>query len=108
AAVGYLELLWHFTAKYAPQGDVGRFSDARIEAALDWSGKPGKLVGALVTAQWLDRHPKWRLLVHDWRDHADDATRKRLARSNLQLLSLAGELTGQDTVTDRKVSPTQS
>ena len=36
-AIGYLELLWHFAAKYAPQGDIGKYSDERIEAALDWS-----------------------------------------------------------------------
>jgi len=43
-AVGYLELLWHITAKYTPQGDIGRYSDRRIEAALDWVGR-GKPAG---------------------------------------------------------------
>ena len=39
AALGYLQLLWDFTAEYAPEGDIGRYSDSRIEAALDlgWS-----------------------------------------------------------------------
>jgi hypothetical protein len=36
AAVGYLELLWHFTAEFAPQGDIGRFTDKRIEAGKAW------------------------------------------------------------------------
>ena len=35
-ALGYLELLWHFTAVYAPEGDIGRYSDKRIEGAMDW------------------------------------------------------------------------
>lgn len=105
-AVGYLEMLWHFTARFAPQGDIGRYSDRRIEAALDWSGGPGKLVDTLVNAGWLDRHPKWRLLVHDWHDHADDSVRKRLARYKLPFLSVLEEVTGQDAVSDREVSAT--
>lgn len=105
-AIGCLEMLWHFAAKYAPQGDVGRFSDTRIEAALDWSGRPGKLVEALANARWLDRHPKWRLVIHDWHDHADDSVRKRLARAGLPFLSARTEVTGQAPDTDRKTSST--
>lgn len=30
--LGHLELLWDFAAKYAPQGDIGRYADERIEA----------------------------------------------------------------------------
>lgn len=106
AAIGYLEMLWHFTARFAPQGDIGRYSDTRIEAALDWSGRPGKLVEALANARWLDRHPKWRLLIHDWHDHADDSVRKRLARASLPFLSLRDEVTGQAPDSDRKTSST--
>ena len=107
AAIGYLELLFHFTAKYAPQGDVGRFSDKRIEAALDWPGAAGKLVSALCEAGWIDRDAEHRLVVHDWCDHADDSVKKRLARSGLQFVTLAAKVTGQNPVSDRKVSATQ-
>jgi len=107
AAVGYLELLWHFTAKFAPQGDIGRFSERRIEAALDWSGASGKLVNALTESRWLDRHAEHRLIVHDWHDHADDAVRKRLARLGLKFLTVIGKVTGQNTDTDWKASATQ-
>src|SRR5689334_12774915 len=86
AAVGYLELLWHFTATYAAQGDIGRFTDRRIEAALDWSGPAGKLVSALTEAGWIDEDDEHRLLVHDWHEHADDAVRKKLARGGLSFL----------------------
>ena len=106
-AVGYLELLWHFTAKFAPQGDIGRFSDKRIEGALDWTGRGGHLISALVHSKWLDPHLEWRLLVHDWHDHADDSVRKRLNRGRLQFLTLPAKVTGQSSVTDRKVSATQ-
>ena len=80
-AVGHLELLFHFAAEFAPEGDVGRFSDKRIAAALDWGGAPGKLVSALVDSGWLDLHPTARLAVHDWGEHADRATLQKLIRA---------------------------
>ena len=79
-AIGILELLFHFASQYAPEGDVGRYSDKRIAAALDWGGAPGKLVAALVESGWLDPHPTARLAVHDWAEHADRTTLQRLAR----------------------------
>lgn len=54
AAVGLLELLFHFTAKYALQGDVGRHEDSAIARALFWHGDPGKLIEALTGAGWLN------------------------------------------------------
>ena len=105
-AVGILEMTWHFCARYTPQGDVGRYPDARIEAFLDWTGKPGKLVECLADTRWLDRHPKWRLLVHDWHDHADEVVRKRLARAGLPFLTISEKVTGHYPVTDRKMSAT--
>ena len=80
-AVGHLELLFHFAAEFAPEGDVGRFSDKRIAAALDWGGPPGKLVSALVDSGWLDPHPTARLAVHDWGEHADHTTLQKLSRA---------------------------
>ncbi len=93
--VGYLELLWHFTAEFAPQGDIGRYTDDRIEGALDWTGKRGKLIEALTTSKWCDKSSRHRLVVHDWDQHADDATRKKLIRANLQFVEVSEELTGQ-------------
>jgi hypothetical protein len=98
AAVGYLELLWHFTAEFAPQGDIGRFTDKRIEAGVSWSGSSGSLVSALIEAGWVDRNQQHRLVVHDWHDHADDAVRKKLNRAELPFLSyqgVAAKVTGQ-------------
>lgn len=95
AAVGYLELLWHFTAEFCPQGDIGRYDDARIEAGLSWPGARGKLVAALIEAHWIDHHRVCRLVVHDWHDHADGAVIKRLQRSNLPFLSITEKVTEQ-------------
>lgn len=100
-AVGYLELLWHFTAEFAPRGDVGRFSDGQIEDALHWLGWRGHLISALISSSWLDHHPVCRLCVHDWADHADDAVRKRLSRSNLQFVQVSRKVPGQQVIVPR-------
>lgn len=78
AAVGILELLWAFTARHAPTGAVGKWSDEAISAACDWDGRPGKLIRALVASGWLDRHTEHRLIVHDWADHAPRNVRELL------------------------------
>lgn len=71
-AVGILELLWHFTAQYAPRGDIGRRTDAQIAAFIGWSNEDvGRLINCLVECNWLDRNPEFRLLVHDWHEHSD-------------------------------------
>lgn len=82
-AAGHLEFLWHWTAKFAPRGDVGRFQDVDIEQGADWKGPAGALVSALEAEGWLDPHPEVRLIVHDWHEHADDAVKKLLARKGL-------------------------
>ena len=94
-AVGYLELLWHFAAEFAPQGDIGRYEDARIEAAVYWKGKRGSLVTALLQARFIDATPEYRLVIHDWHEHADDAVKKRLERGKLKFLSVIEKVTGQ-------------
>ena len=79
AAVGLLELLWHMTAQFAPEGDIGKFQDTDISLQLDWRGEPFRLVSALVKCRWLDTDPKYRLIVHHWSAHSDSACDKYLA-----------------------------
>ena len=79
-AVGLLELLWEYTCDYAPAGDIGKFDDNGIAAAVEWNGNPGELISALAEARWLDACPKHRLIVHDWAEHAPDYIKKRLSR----------------------------
>lgn len=78
-AIGTLEALWHFTARSAPEGDIGRHADEVIAEACFWDGDPQELINALVETHWVDRDDGHRLLIHDWPDHADDAIHKRLA-----------------------------
>jgi hypothetical protein len=89
-AVGILECLWHWTAMYAPQGDIGKHSDDAIEEACFWPstkrGK-GKLLAALIAAGWVDKDPGHRLIVHDWDEHADEAVKKRLTRAGIDFVT---------------------
>lgn len=68
--IGHLELLWMATAKNAPEGDIGRFSNEDIAIACYWENDPDSFVNALVECGWLDPSEEWRLLVHDWAQHA--------------------------------------
>jgi hypothetical protein len=79
AAVGLLELLWHMTAQFAPEGDIGRFQDREISLQLDWGGDTTRLINALVNSRWLDKHPTKRLIVHDWSEHSDGSCDKYLS-----------------------------
>ena len=90
-AVGLLESLIHFTARHAIQGNVGRWSDEEIAYALAWDDDPARLVDALVKAGFLERHPAYRLLVHDWHQHADDSVRKTLRNNDLPFLTIPEE-----------------
>ena len=81
SAAGIMESLWHLTAREAPQGDIGKLADEDIALGIDWDGDTGKLINALVSSKWLDPDPRYRLIVHDWHEHADDATDNKLARS---------------------------
>jgi len=107
-AIGYLEMLWHFAAEYAPQGDIGRYSTGRIEGAMDWRGKRGRLIEALTTSGWVDvgedttnswvgMKTKTMLFVHDWEDHCDESVRRKLKRAGLCFLKYTRKVTGQTT-----------
>lgn len=103
--VGHLELLWHFTAKYAPRGDIGRFTDEDIEDAIGWSGQSGALVTALTICGWLDSHsdPVVRIYVHDWHEHADEAVKKALTRAGAAFV--CGEVRSRPTTADNGRPP---
>lgn len=82
STMGWLETMWHFTGRFTPRGNIGKYTDAQIEAWLEWDGIPGELMAAFVKAKWIDVDPEHRLLVHDWPQHADKATKNALNRAN--------------------------
>lgn len=79
---GLLEAIWHFTARFARRGDIGRWTDEQIARGIGWKRSPGsEMVAALVAERWLDEHTEHRLIVHDWNQHADDTIHRQLARA---------------------------
>lgn len=82
--LGYLEALWHFTGRFTPQGNVGKYSDLQIEAWIEWEGEPGALIKALADSHWIDADETHRYLVHDWQEHADHTTKVALKRAGLE------------------------
>ena len=84
AAAGLLEMLWHYTARFAPTGDVGKWSDAHLAAAMSWEGDSARLIEVLHACGFLDDGiPGCRWYVHDWHEHADENVHRVLARSHL-------------------------
>src|SRR5579863_8687 len=87
-AVGIMEMLWHFTAQHAPQGDIGKWPDVRIARFVDWPIEDSeRLMRALVDCKLLDECATCRFVVHDWHEHCDDAVHMMLARSTLRFAS---------------------
>jgi hypothetical protein len=97
AAVGIMECLWHFTAQYATQGDIGKLCNEDIAEGCYWEGDADKLVEALTSCGWLDVNEDHRLIVHDWASHCDDYLHARLARQGLSFAD-------GTTPSDRKLS----
>ena len=88
AAVGIMESLWHFTARHAIEGDIGKWSDEEIADAIGWPEDSAEgLVEALVRVRLVDRDDDHRLVIHDWHDHADDSTKKTLKKHGREFVT---------------------
>lgn len=88
-ALGLAGLLWRFTAKHAPTGEIGRHDDEEIAAALEWPGESSELVAALSRCRLLDdADPPIRFIVHDWPDHAPRYVLATLKRNGSTFSSL--------------------
>ena len=81
-AVGILEMLFHFTSKYTPAGDIGKFSNASLASSLNFDGDPDELIASLIMSGFVDESSECRLVMHDWHEHADDSVHCALARKN--------------------------
>lgn len=79
ATVGLLESLWMFASKNSPQGDIGKHSNEDIACMIEWDGDPDELIDSFVKYQWLDAHAEYRLVIHDWSDHAPNWLKGNLA-----------------------------
>lgn len=79
-AVGILESIWQLTARDAPRGNVGRYTDEEIAAAIDYQGNEGELIDALIASGWLDECQEYRLIIHGWAEHCPTYIRGNLER----------------------------
>lgn len=91
-ALGFLTLLWDFTAEVATQGNIGKWPDGAIAGSCDWRGDPSSFIESLVGAGWIDRSHDHRLIVHDWPDHCERWVKAKLDKLGQSFLEcyLAG------------------
>ena len=83
AAVGIMESLWHMAATKAPTGDITAIGAEDIAFYVRWDREPSELIEALVACRWVDRDGD-RLLIHDWKEHAEDSVKKWLSRHGMK------------------------
>lgn len=85
-AIGYLELLWAFTGKKAPQGNIGKWPDGAIARACYWMGRPEVFILALRECGFIDTEDTHRFTVHDWREHAPGWVRAKLKKLGISFI----------------------
>ncbi len=92
-AVGIVVGLWCWASTQAIDGCLQGFPPAAIARATGWSGKPAKLVQALILGGFLETR-RGELYIHDWDEYAGklldrksrEAERKRRERSQKNAL----------------------
>lgn len=89
-ALGILEALWHTTAELAPSGNIGRLPNQAIAMEMFYEGDPDELIEALIASKHLDNNPVHRLIVHDWAQHADYNTKRKVDRRNESIIANDG------------------
>ena len=55
-AIGLMESIWHFTAKYAKAGDIGRWSNEEIACGIGWTDDPNILIEGLIKTKFIDKN----------------------------------------------------
>lgn len=95
--IGHLELLWAFTGKKSPRGDVGKWPVGAIARACYWMGDPQAFMAALVDAGFVDEHPVDKYVIHDWADHAPRWVKAKLKNLGQDFISNTASTTGTTT-----------
>ncbi|MDD8013339.1 MAG: hypothetical protein PHX05_07670 [Acidobacteriota bacterium] len=83
SAVGLLEMLWQFAARYCPAGDIGKYSNDAICKVVGWEADADALIEALTQSLFLDKSESHRLIIHDWSEHSDNSADRYLADHQL-------------------------
>lgn len=78
---GLLDAMWDLTAREAPRGNLGeKCCDDEIAEEVGWRFDPEHLIDILVELHWLDRDDRYRLIVHDWNEHAPTYVKGNVTR----------------------------
>ena len=80
---GMIEKMWHYAARYSPDGGIGKHSNVRIARAIGWPYDAHWIVESLQKSGFLDDCESCRLFIHDWHQHSDQAADKWLRDKNL-------------------------
>ncbi|MEQ8636863.1 hypothetical protein [Gimesia maris] len=81
AAIGVLESLWHMACRNAPEGNIGKYTNAMIASGMEWDGDSDFLIQCLIDSGFVDEVEDGnRLVIHDWEEHCPDFIKKRLRR----------------------------
>jgi hypothetical protein len=89
-ALGILEALWHTVAELAPAGNIGRLPNQAIAMEMFYEGDADALIAALITSRHLEEHPEHRLIVHDWFQHSDHNTKRKVERRGGSMIANDG------------------
>jgi hypothetical protein len=89
-ALGILEALWHTVAELAPAGNIGRLPNQAIAMEMFYEGDADALIAALITSRHLEEHPEHRLIVHDWSQHSDHNTKRKVERRGGSMIANDG------------------
>jgi hypothetical protein len=83
-----LTLLWMWTARNRPNGDLLGLDAEDLEIAAEWRGKPGTLIESLAALAWLDEE-NGHYKIHDWTDHNPWAAEADSRSDSARFLKLA-------------------
>ena len=103
-AIGHLELLWAYTARYAPDGELTKHPYRAIARACDWMGDAGQFIDSLIESGWLDsddsplvRGDPCTMHIHDWADHRPRWVDSKLIRAGRKAAGRTAEQTAEPT-----------
>lgn len=105
--------LWLYARESRPNGVLHGMTAEDIELEVDWSGKAGALVSALLECRWLDKDGD-TFVLHDWAEHQPFASNAQSRKDSARLAGLirqygdrkgremfrVGQATGYQTASD--------
>ncbi len=84
-AIGHLHMLWWWTMKYFPDGDLSECGPDEIADGAGWESDPVVFVSALVASGFADQVNEAQpglpppIRLHDWQDYGEKLHRRRQA-----------------------------